>query len=282
MSYETLQLQTQNGIGIVWMNRPKVRNAFNGAMVAELTASFRALDADPAVRAIVLAGIGPAFCAGADLNWMKEMAEYSFAQNYEGALASARMLQTLANVSKPTVARVHGDAFAGGMGLIAACDIAIAAHGAEFCLSEVKLGLIPATIAPYVVAAMGERMAHRYFLSAERFDAPEAYRIGFVHDIVQMVELDAAINLLLGHLVAGGPAAHAATKELIGAVARAPLSEEMINDTATRIATARASTEGKEGMRAFLEKRPPSWTKAFTTGGAAKPKARRAPRKDSR
>jgi methylglutaconyl-CoA hydratase len=267
MSYETIQVeQDEAGIALVWLARPDVRNAFNDSVIAELTEAFRALEVDDGVRAIVLAGRGPAFCAGADLNWMKKMAGYSFDQNYADALGLAGMLQTIHTLKKPTLARVHGPAFAGGMGLVAACDIAVAAQGAEFCLSEAKLGLIPATISPYVIAAMGERMAYRYMLTAERFSAAEAYRIGFVQEIVQEEELDATINAILGHLVAGGPAAHAATKDLIRAVAGKPLTQELIADTAKRIATARASEEGKEGIRSFLEKRKPAWVPEQKTG----------------
>jgi methylglutaconyl-CoA hydratase len=258
-AYTTLEVQSRHGVGIVWMNRPDVRNAFNETMIAEMTRAFEAFDADPAVRAVVLAGLGPAFCAGADLNWMKKMAGYGFEENHADALALARMLNRLATLSKPTVARVHGPAFAGGMGLVAACDIAVATYDVEFCLSEVKLGLIPATIGPYVAAAIGERMARRYFLTAERFNAAEAYRIGLVQELCPAEELDGAVNAILGHLVAAGPAALAATKDLIRAVTHRPVTEEVINDTATRIATVRASAEGKEGIRSFLEKRRPAW-----------------------
>jgi methylglutaconyl-CoA hydratase len=263
MTYDTIQLdKNASGVALVWLNRPDIRNAFNETMIAELTDAFRAVDADPAMRAMVLAGRGPAFCAGADLGWMKKMSGYSFAENHADALGLARMLQTLHTVKKPTVARVHGPAFAGGMGLVAACDIAVAAHGAEFCLSEVKLGLVPATISPYVIAAMGARAAYRYMLTAERFEAAEAYRIGFVQEICIDEELDGTVNALLGHLVTGGPAAHVATKELIRAVAGRAIDEDLIGDTATRIATARASDEGKEGIRSFLEKRKPAWVPA--------------------
>jgi methylglutaconyl-CoA hydratase len=263
MSYTTIQLdKTPAGIALVWLKRPEVRNAFNETMIAELTDAFRAVDGDAGLRAMVLAGHGPAFCAGADLNWMKKMSGYSFEQNYEDALGLARMLHTLHTMKKPTVARVHGAAFAGGMGLIAACDVAVAAHSAEFCLSEVKLGLVPATISPYVIAAMGERAAYRYMLTAERFTAAEAYRIGFVQEIVVDEELDATINAMLGELVSGSPAAHASTKELIRAVAGRRIDDDLVVDTATRIATARASDEGKEGIRSFLEKRKPAWVAA--------------------
>jgi methylglutaconyl-CoA hydratase len=263
MSYTTIQLdKTPAGIALVWLKRPEVRNAFNETMIAELADAFRAVDGDAGLRAMVLAAHGPAFCAGADLNWMKQMSGYSFEQNYEDALGLARMLHTLHTMQKPTVARVHGAAFAGGMGLVAACDVAVAAHSAEFCLSEVKLGLVPATISPYVIAAMGERAAYRYMLTAERFTAAEAYRIGFVQEIVVDEELDATINAMLGELVSGSPAAHTATKELIRAVAGRRIDDDLIGDTATRIATARASDQGKEGVRSFLEKRKPAWVAA--------------------
>jgi len=263
MTYETIQLERNPaGVAFVWLNRPDIRNAFNETMIAELADAFRAVDGDPAMRAMVLAGRGPAFCAGADLGWMKKMSGYTFAENHADALALARMLHLLHTMKKPTVARVHGPAFAGGMGLVAACDIAVAAHGAEFCLSEAKLGLIPATISPYVIAAMGARAAHRYMLTAERFPAAEAYRIGFVQEICVDEELDGTVNALLGHLVQGGPAAHAATKDLIRAVAGRAIDEDLIGDTATRIATARASDEGREGIRSFLEKRKPAWVPA--------------------
>jgi methylglutaconyl-CoA hydratase len=260
MTYQTLQLAAQHGIGVIWMNRPEVRNAFNETMIAELTRAFQAADADASIRAVVLAGHGPAFCAGADLNWMKKMSGYSLKENHDDAMGLTAMLNTIYMMKKPTVARVHGAAFAGGMGLIAACDIAVAAQDAEFCLSEVKLGLIAATISPYVVAAMGERYARRYFLTAERFSAAEAFRIGFVHDLARLDELDASVNAVLAHLLAASPAAIAASKELIRAVSRAPIDQEMMVDTATRIAVARTSVDGKEGVRAFLEKRKPAWT----------------------
>jgi methylglutaconyl-CoA hydratase len=257
--YETLQIEMGHGVAIIWMNRPEVRNAFNEAMIAELTGVFRGLDADAGVRAVVLAGRGPAFCAGADLNWMKKMAGFSFEENRSDALRLAEMLDALATLSKPVIARVHGPAFAGGVGLLAACDIAVAAQDAEFCLSETKLGLIPAVVSPYVLAAMGERAAHRYFLTAERFAAAEAYRIGLVQELVLPGELDAKINEILGHLIEASPQAVSAGKALIRAVAGRPIDAALVGDTATRIAKARASVEGKEGVRSFLEKRKPAW-----------------------
>jgi methylglutaconyl-CoA hydratase len=263
MTQQTIEIERRaTGIGVVWLNRPDLRNAFDDAMIAELATAFRALGADTGVRAVVLAGRGPVFCAGADLHWMKRMAGYTFEQNYEDALGLARMLDALRTLGKPTVARVHGHVFAGGMGLVAACDIAVAARGAEFCISEVKLGLIPAVISPYVIAAMGERAARRYMLTAERFDAEEAHRIGFVHACVDATGLDPAVDALLGHLLAGGPAAHAATKDLIRAVAARPVADDLITDTATRIAATRASDEGREGIQSFLEKRKPAWVAA--------------------
>ena len=272
MKYKTLEIFLQQNVGVIWMNRPEVRNAFNETMIAELTQAFQAADADKSIRAVVLAGHGPAFCAGADLNWMKKMSGYTLRENQADAMSLAAMLNTIYMMKKPTVARIHGPAFAGGMGLVAACDIAIAAQEAEFCLSEVKLGLTAATISPYVVAAMGERHARRYFLSAERFSAAEAFRIGLVHDLATMEELDASVNTLLGHLLLASPAAIAASKELIRAVARAPIEQKLIADTAARIAAARASVDGKEGIRSFLEKRKPSWaeTKPQDAKGAAK------------
>jgi len=276
----TIEIQTLNGIGILWMNRPEVRNAFNEVMIAEMTAAFEAFERDDAIRAVVLAGHGETFCAGADLNWMKRMSGYGFAENHADALALARMLHRLHTLSKPTIARVHGSAFAGGMGLLSACDIAVAAHGAQFCLSEVKLGLIPSTIGPYVCAAMGERMARRYFLTAERFDSSEAYRIGLVQELAPAEELDGTINAMLGHLVAGGPAALAATKDLIRAIANRPVTDDVVQDTATRIATIRASKEGREGIKSFLEKRKPSWVEApAKTAPAARAKAAKKPAK---
>jgi methylglutaconyl-CoA hydratase len=260
MKYETLEIAVQDGVCAIRMNRPEVRNAFNEAMIAELTRAFKAADADPNVRAVVLSGQGPAFCAGADLNWMKKMSGYSLEENHADAMTLSTMLNTIYMTKKPTLARVHGPAFAGGMGLLAACDIAVAAQGAEFCLSEVKLGLIAATIGPYVVAAMGERQARRYFLTAERFSAAEALRIGLVHQLVPMAELDASVDALLGHLLAASSAAIAASKELLRAVARAPIDGNMIADTAARISAARVSADGREGIRSFLEKRKPAWT----------------------
>jgi methylglutaconyl-CoA hydratase len=255
-----IEVAERNDVALVTLNRPEVHNAFDETLIAELTDTLRALDASPRVRAVVLLGAGKSFCAGADLKWMERMAGYAYEQNVADAGALARLLQTLAGLSKPTIARVHGPAFGGGVGLVACCDIAIAAQEATFALSEAKLGLIPATIAPYVVEAIGARHARRYMITAERFDAAEAYRIGLVHDLAQSVEtLDERINELLGAILLAGPQAQKAVKALLRAVAHRPIDERIIADTAERIATVRASDEGREGIAAFLGRRSPAW-----------------------
>jgi methylglutaconyl-CoA hydratase len=260
---QALLVDIRTGVATVTLNRPEIRNAFDDALIAELAATFKALDDDDAVRAVVLAGKGPAFCAGADLNWMKRMAGYGYEQNLHDAMGLAVMLQTIDRMRKPTIARVHGPAFAGGSGLVAACDIALGTPEAKFCLSEAKLGLSPATISPYVVRAMGERAARRYFLSAEVFDADEALRIGMLSALVPAAQLDAEIESLLKHLLAGGREALAKIKDLIRAVTAGPVDDTMVADTARRIAEIRVSAEGREGIASFLEKRRPSWI----TGG---------------
>ncbi len=260
--YETLAVSLQQGVAVVALNRPELHNAFNETLIAELTEVLNVLDADDAVRAVVLAGNGKSFCAGADLNWMKKMAGYGPAENLVDAQALALMLRTLNGLSKPTVARVQGAAYGGGVGLTACCDIAIAAIEASFALSEAKLGLIPATISPYVIEAIGARQARRYFLTGERFDAAEAYRIGLVHDIVPIAELDERINGVLGALMLAGPRAQMECKALIRGVAHRPIDAEVISGTAEHIAAVRASPEGKEGVAAFLEKRAASWIPA--------------------
>ncbi|MGA7984784.1 MAG: enoyl-CoA hydratase/isomerase family protein [Burkholderiales bacterium] len=256
---QALLVDIRAGVATVTLNRPEVRNAFDDALIAELAATFKALDDDDAVRAVVLAGNGPAFCAGADLNWMKRMAGYGYEQNLHDAMGLAVMLQTIDRMRKPTIARVHGAAFAGGTGLVAACDIALGTPEAKFCLSEAKLGLSPATISPYVVRAMGERAARRYFLTAEVFDADEALRIGLLTALVPSAQLDAAVESLLKHLLAGGREALAKIKDLIRAVTPGPIDDAMVADTAKRIAEIRVSAEGREGIASFLEKRKPSW-----------------------
>jgi len=258
-AYETLDLDVRNRIGLVALNRPEVHNAFNETLVAELTAVLQSLDADEGVRAVVLTGNGKSFCAGADLNWMKRMAAFGPAENLADAQALALMLRTLNALSKPTVACIRGAAFGGGVGLVACCDIAVAALDAVFALSEAKLGLIPATISPYVIEAIGARAARRYFLTAERFTAAEAYRIGLVHDIVPEPELDARINELLGDLLVAGPVAQLECKALIRGVAHRPIDADIVAGTAEHIAAVRASPEGREGVAAFLDKRAADW-----------------------
>ena len=258
-AFATLDVAIRNGVGVLALNRPEVHNAFNETMIAELTEALLQLGADEEVRAIVLTGNGASFCAGADLHWMKKMAGYSRAENLADAAALAQMLRTLNDVPKPTVARIHGSVYGGGVGLTACCDIAIAAAEATFALSEAKLGLIPATISPYVIEAIGARQARRYFLTAERFEAAEAFRIGLVHDIVPIMQLDDRINEVLGTLLLVGPNAQRECKSLIRAVAHQPIDAQIIAGTVRRIAMVRASPEGKEGVAAFLGKRPADW-----------------------
>jgi methylglutaconyl-CoA hydratase len=258
-SYRTLEVELREAVAFVALARPDVHNAFDDTLIAELTRVLEALDRDASVRAVVLLGRGRSFCAGADLDWMKRMAEFGRAENLADATALAAMLKTLHRLTKPTIARAHGAVFGGGVGLVACCDIAFAAHDATFSLSEAKLGLIPATIGPYVVEAMGARHARRYFLSAERFTATEALRIGLVHDSCPGEALDGRINELLGALLVAGPHAQAEAKALIRAVAQQPIDDAVIADTAARIARVRGSPEGREGVAAFLEKRPPAW-----------------------
>ncbi len=259
MNYRTLLVEIKHGVGIVWMNRPKQHNALNEAMIAELTAAMRALDDDPQVRVVVLAGAGESFCTGIEMRWLKRMAGCNIEENRADAMTFATMLHSISTVKKPTIARVHGPVSADGIGLVAACDIAVAAYDAEFCCSEVRLGLIPATVMPYAVRAMGERMARRYFLSAESFTAAEAYRIGLVSDIAPLEELDARINELLARLIQGGPEAQALAKEWISAVAGAPITSDLVEESATRLAAVRTSKEGREGIRSILENRSPAW-----------------------
>ena len=255
-----LLVEKSGGVARVTLNRPEVRNAFDDALIARLAEIFDQLDRDPATRVVLLAGNGPAFCAGADLNWMKRMAGYGYDENLRDATGLAAMLSALDRMAKPTIARVHGPAFAGGTGLVAACDIAIGTPQARFCFSEAKLGLSPATISPYVIRAIGERAARRYFLSAEVFGAEEAYRIGLLSALVPDSQLDSSVQEIVGHLLAGGPQAHAKIKDLIGAVAGRPIEAALKDDTARRIAEIRASPEGREGIASFLEKRKPSWS----------------------
>ncbi|MBC5764952.1 enoyl-CoA hydratase/isomerase family protein [Ramlibacter albus] len=256
---DLLRTSKSGAAATVTLDRPEVRNAFNDDLIAQLTAAFRELGDDPAVRCIVLAASGTAFCAGADLNWMKRMADYTREENLADAGRLAEMLRTIYECPKPTIARVQGDAYAGGMGLVAACDIAVAVDTANFCLSEVKLGLIPATISPYVIRAMGARAAHRYFLTAERFDAAEALRIGYVHEVAAAEALDAKVAELTAALCSAGPEAMKACKRLVQDVAEQAITDELVSRTVEGIADIRASAEGREGVQAFLGKRKPGW-----------------------
>jgi methylglutaconyl-CoA hydratase len=257
--YTALQLERRNAVALIALNRPEIHNAFDEILIAELTRALRAAERDTSVRAVVLLGAGGSFCAGADLNWMRKMAGFSHAQNLADARALSTMLSTLALLAKPTIARVHGAAFGGGVGLVACCDIAVAAHDATFAFSEARLGLVPATIAPYVVEAIGVRAARRFFLTAERFTAAEAYRLGLVHDLVPADELDSRINEILGFLVTAAPQAQIEAKALVRAVGHRAIDNAVIADTAKRIARVRASPEAKEGIAAFLAKRRAAW-----------------------
>ena len=254
-----LELAFDAGVTTVTLNRPEVRNAFNDEVIAEMTAVFSELAEREEVRCIVLAANGTAFCAGADLNWMKRMAGYTHDGNIADAAALANMLRVLYHCPKPTIARIQGDVYAGGTGLVAACDIAVSVDSAQFCLSEVKLGLIPATVSPYVIRAMGARAAHRYFLTAERFGAAQALRIGFVHEVVPADRLDGAVAGLAQAVVQAGPAAVKACKALVQDVAGKDITQLLVDRTVHAIAEIRASGEGREGIQAFLGKRKPNW-----------------------
>jgi len=260
---QSVQLSIEStGIASLTLDRPDVHNAFDDHLIAELTHKLRDLDHNPQVRVVVLAAKGKSFSAGADLNWMKRVARYSEAENIRDAVALASLMRTLDAMTKPTIARVQGAAFGGGVGLVACCDIAVASAAATFSLSEVRLGLIPAVISPYVIAAIGSRNARRYFLTAERFNAHEALRIGLVHSVVQGSELDNAVDGILDELLRGGPKAISAAKDLIAHVAHRPIDQLLAEETATRIAQIRVSPEGQEGIAAFLDKRPASWTRS--------------------
>jgi methylglutaconyl-CoA hydratase len=255
-----LDIQRKGSVASVFLNRPEVRNAFDDATVAELTQAFAALGQDEGVRAIVLGAHGKAFSAGADLNWMRAMAGYTWEQNHADASALAEMLWTIYSCPVPVIGRIHGDCYAGGVGLAAVCDIVVASEGVHFCLSEAKLGLLPGTISPYVIRAMGEQAARRYFVTAERFSAQEAHRIGFVHELCAAELLDAKVDELALAIAANGPQAVKACKRLVQDMAGQPITAALRDDTARRIADIRASDEGREGVRAFLEKRAPGWT----------------------
>jgi methylglutaconyl-CoA hydratase len=249
------------GVTTVTLNRPAVHNAFDEALIEELRSIFERLATDPKVRVVVLTGSGKSFSAGADLNWMRRLSQASEKDNHDDAYRLAVMLRTLDLIPRPVVARVNGAAFGGGVGLVACCDIAVASTAASFSLSEVRLGLIPAAIGPYVTAAMGARAARRYAISGERLSAADALRCGLVHEIAEPGRLDEAVAAVVTELLKGGPESQAAAKDLIRSVVHRPIDESLMRDTASRIARRRASTEGQEGVKAFLEKRQPAWIK---------------------
>ncbi|MBC7715633.1 MAG: enoyl-CoA hydratase/isomerase family protein [Pseudorhodobacter sp.] len=255
----TLDLQRSGHVARVYLMRPDVRNAFNEQVIAELTATFQQLALEPDLRAVVLGGHGKAFCAGADLSWMRSMADYSWEQNRDDAQALADMLWAVYRCPIPIVGRLQGDCYAGGVGLAAVCDVVVAVDSMNFCLSEARLGLLPATISPYVIRAMGEQAARRYFITAERFSATQAHTMGLVHELCSADELDAKVDAIVAALVANGPLATRACKALVQDVAGLPITDGLRAETARRIADIRVSSEGKEGIQSFLQKRPPSW-----------------------
>ena len=254
-----LSIRYEGPRATITLTQPEVRNAFSDEVIAEITAAFTEVGARADVRAVVLAAEGPAFCAGANLNWMRRMADYTRAENIDDAGKLAQMLRVIYECPKPTIARVQGDVYAGGMGLVAACDMAVSVDRAGYCLSEVKLGLIPATISPYVIRAMGARAAHRYFLTAERFDAAEALRTGFVHAVVAPDQLDAKVDELARAITAASPDAVRACKKLVQDVAERDINAQLIAATVEGIADIRASEQGREGVQSFLQKRKPGW-----------------------
>ena len=257
--FTTLEIELKGPVATIWMNRPDLHNAFDEILIAELTAACVALDEDADVRVVVLAGRGKSFSAGADLNWMRRAANNGIDDNLNDARALARMLRTLAEMNKPTIARVHGAALGGGMGLASACDICIAGTGAVFATSEVKFGIIPSAISPYVLRAIGARQAGRYFQTAERISAARAVELGLAHEAVAPDALDATVQEVVTALLQGGPRSQAAAKDLIRAVANQPITDALVEDTARRIAGLRATPEAREGLAAFLDKRPAAW-----------------------
>lgn len=259
MNANTLEINSAGSVAIVWLNRPEVHNAFDAEVIAELTAAIEDLGRAPEIRVIILAARGKSFSAGAQVQWMQQQGSASPEQNYEDAQKLSRLFRVIASCPKPTIARVQGGAYGGGLGLIAACDYALATNTAAFCISEVRLGLIPSAIAPYVIRAIGERNARRYFLTAERIDAQTALRIGLLHEVVAPPQLDERLQEITSSLLAGAPHAQAEAKELISAVAGQSVTEDLMNDTARRISRRRADPEAREGLAAFLEKRPATW-----------------------
>jgi methylglutaconyl-CoA hydratase len=258
-----------DGVATLTFNRAPLHNAIDEATIAEFRASLARVADDPAVRLLVVAGNGKSFCAGADLNWMQRTASYDEEQNYLDAMEFTGLLAQLDTLPKPTIARVHGPAYGGGVGIVAACDIAIGAPQAAFMFSEVRLGLVPAMISPYAVAAIGARQARRYMMSAERIDAAEALRIGLLHEVCETAELDARIERLVQQMLQGGSQAMALSKSIVARMAGGePVDATMKEYTARTIASVRASAEGKEGIAAFLEKRRPAWVRPGGGEGA--------------
>jgi methylglutaconyl-CoA hydratase len=255
-----LEIEKRGAAAWLWLNRPEQRNALNGELQDFLFGALKELETEKNVRVLVLAGRGQAFCAGGDLSRMEQAAKMTRARSRTEAGRFAKLLYRMHTYPKPLIARVHGAAFAGGMGLVAACDLVVAAEEAEFCLPEVRIGLVPAMISPYLVRAMGEQQARRYMLGGERLAAREAQRIGFAHECVPLAELDARVEKLAAQLVPCGPGALARSKKLLARVARAPISPKLAAETAAVLADVRAGEEAREGIRAFLEKRRPNWS----------------------
>jgi methylglutaconyl-CoA hydratase len=258
---DSIELSKDNGVATVTLNRPEKHNAFDDSVIGQMTEAFEHIEHDDSIRLMVLASSGKSFSAGADLAWMKRMAGYSYDENLRDARALANMLKTLNNLSKPSIARVQGATFGGAVGLVSCCDIAIASSKASFCLSEVKIGLIPATISPYVVAAIGSRAARRLFITAERFNAERAFALNLVSEVCDPEQLDARLSELSEIILANSPAAVSAAKQLVLDISGASIDDDLIEDTSKRIAAIRTSKEGQEGLTAFLDKRPPSWIK---------------------
>lgn len=255
----TLTSIRQNGVLHLRLQRPELHNAFDADLIGTLTAALEAAGADPTLRVVVLEGAGPSFSAGADLNWMRGMASAGEDENRDDALALARLMRTLDELPKPTIARVHGAAFGGGVGLVACCDIAIGVPGAKFGLTESKLGLLPAVISPYVIAAIGARQARRWFATAEIFEAAQAQRMGLLHEVVAAEALDEAVSRQIALLLKAGPVASATAKRLVREVAWRADRDMLDTENARLIAALRVSPEGQEGLGAFLDKRRPAW-----------------------
>jgi methylglutaconyl-CoA hydratase len=257
---DVLETERRGPAAWLWLNRPEMRNALNDAVLNSISNSLKELEKDPSCRVVVLAGRGQAFCAGGDLSRMEQASKMTRAKSKTEASRFAALLYRMHTFPKPLIARVHGAAFAGGMGLVAACDLVVAAEEAEFCMPEVRIGLVPAMISPYIVRAMGEQQARRYVLTGERLTAREAHRIGFVHECVPAPELEACVDRLAKQLAQAGPKALESSKKLLALVARSPINPALSAHTAGILAETRGGEEAREGIRSFLEKRRPSWT----------------------